>query len=212
MSAAALVLALGCAGALPAAASAQPAPTISLTAASEAVPSGASVVLSGTATGTAPASPVTLYARPYPYTGAPKAVESTVTDATGGFSFPVTPSQNTRYSASLGSTGPEATVTLGVIGQTVTKLRALPLGRALVTVVVFHPRGLHWGHALVHWSFASGRHGRFAFTAPTRAITLSPSATVLRTVVTLPAGQYRFRACFAPPRAAALLNPRRPPG
>jgi hypothetical protein len=103
-------------------------------------------------------------------------------------------------------------VAIGVIGETVTKLRAMPLGRARVTLVIFHPRGLRWGHTLVHWAFASGRHGRFVATPGTRSITLSPSATVLRTTVTLPAGHYRFRACFAPPEAAALLSPRRPPG
>jgi hypothetical protein len=212
VSAAALALALGCVGALPAAGSAQPAPKISLTVAPGAVTSGASVVLSGTATDVARATPVTLYARPYPYTGTPTAAGSTVTDATGGFSFTAAPRQNTRYSARLGPAGPEASVTAGVIGKTVTRLRALPLGRALVTLVIFHPRGLRWGHTLVHWAFASGRQGRFASTRSTRSITLSPSVTVLRTAVTLPAGSYRFRACFAPPAAAALLSPRRPPG
>jgi hypothetical protein len=211
-SAAALTLALGGVGAFPAVGSAQPGPTVSLTVPPAAVRSGASVVLSGTASDVAPATPVTLSARPYPYSGTPTAAGSTITDASGGFSFTVAPRQNTRYSARVGPTGPEASVTVGVIGKTVTKLRALPLGRARVTLVIFHPRGLRWGHTLVHWAFASGRHGRFAATPRTRSITLSPSATVLRTTVTLPAGPYRFRACFSPPEEAALLSPRRPPG
>ncbi|MGB9185069.1 MAG: hypothetical protein WCB67_13490 [Solirubrobacteraceae bacterium] len=211
-SAAALALALGCVGAVPKAGSAQGAPNISLTAAPQAVNSGARVVLSGTARDAAPASLVTLHARPYPYTGTPTPAGSTVTNAAGGFSFTATPSQNTRYSARLGPAGPEASVTVGVIGKTVTRLRALPWGRALVTLVIFHPRGLRWGHTLVRWAFASGRRGRFASTPPTRSIALSPSVTVLRTAVTLPAGPYRFRACFGPPAAAALLSPRRPPG
>ncbi len=212
MSAAALALALGCVAAFPAAGFAQPAPTIALTVSAGAVRSGASVTLSGKATDAAPATAVTLYARSYPYTGTPTAAGWTVTGATGDFSFTVAPRQNTRYSARFGPAGPEASVTVGVIGETVTKLRALPLGRAQVTLVIFHPRGLPWGHALVHWAFASGRHGRFASTATTRSTTLSPSATVLRTAVALSAGPYRFRVCFAPPDAAALLSSRRPPG
>ena len=93
-----------------------------------------------------------------------------------------------------------------------TKLGALPLGRARVTLVVFHPRDLRWGATVVHWSFAVGGHGRFRAAVPTRAIALSPAATVLRTTISLPAGRYRFRACFSPPGGLALLDPRRPPG
>ncbi len=96
--------------------------------------------------------------------------------------------------------------------RTITKLRALPLGRAQVTIVVFHPPDLNWNDATVTWSFASGRHGRFIRAASTRSRRLSPAVTVLRTIVALPAGRYRFRACFHAPGDHALPNPRRPPG
>jgi hypothetical protein len=189
-----------------------PAPAVTLTSAHPTINSGDAAVLTGTAPGAAAGTPVTLYALPYPFRTAPVLVSTAVIDAADHFSFTVIPDRNTRYTARLGSTGAEGIVAIGVIGKTVTKLRALPLGRARVTLVIFHPRGLRWGHTLVHWAFASGRHGRFAATPRTLSIALSPSATVLRTTVTLPAGPYRFRACFSPPEAAALLSSRRPPG
>ncbi len=96
-------------------------------------------------------------------------------------------------------------------GRTITKLRALPLGRALVTILVFHPPELNWNGATVRWSFA-GAHGRFQTTASTRTRRLSAAVTVLRTEVALPAGRYRFRACFHAPGDHALLNSSRPPG
>jgi hypothetical protein len=212
VSTVAVILVLACTGSAWAADSGHAAASLSLRAGSAAVASAASVTLTGLATGAPAGSAVTLYARPYPFTHAPVVVSGAITDATGSFAFTVTPDRNTRYSARLDPAGPEASVDVGVIGKTVTKLRALPLGRALVTLVVFHPRDLRWDATLVHWSFASGRAGRFRPQAPTRAIELSPSTTVLRTAVALPAGRYEFRACFAPPQAGALLNPRRPPG
>ena len=176
-----------------------PAATIALTIVHPAINSGDAAVLTGTAPGAAPGTGVTLYALPDPYRTAPDLVSTTAIDTAGHFSFTVTPDRDTRYTARLGSTGAQASVAIGVIGKTVTKLRALPLGRALVTLVVFHPRDLQWGHTVVHWSFAGGRNGRFRTATPTHAIALSPSATVLRTTASLPAGRYRFRACFTPP-------------
>jgi hypothetical protein len=214
LAAAAAVLTLGLAGAEAAYAlgADPPASAVTLTAAHPTINSGDAAVLTGTAPGAAAGTPVTLYALPYPFRTAPVLVSSGVIDAAGHFTFTVIPDRNTRYTARLGSTGAEGVVAIGVIGKTVTKLQALPLGRALVTLVVFHPRDLRWGRTVVHWWFAVGRNGRFRAAAPTRAIALSRSATVLRATISLPAGRYRFRACFSPPGGIALLNPRRPPG
>jgi hypothetical protein len=128
-----------------------------------------------------------------------------------GWSRPFRPDRNIRYRVTLAGTNVSATVNVAVAALTITKVRPLPLGRAGVTIVVFHPRDLHWGHVTVHWSFASPAGGPFQSAPSTRAYRLSPYVAVLSTSVALPAGSFRFRACFHAPGAGALLDPQRPP-
>jgi hypothetical protein len=184
-------------------------PIISLRAAPRQPVSGEPATLLGVATGAPPGSAVQLYADRYPYDAAPALAGATVTAADGSFSFTVHPDRNTRYGAVLAGTGAQASLEVDVTGLVVTKLRALSLGRAEVTLVVFHPRGLAWGAARVRWWFGSGQA---TATLTTRTFTLSPYVVVLRAIVTLPAGRFRWRACFHAPGDQALLNPRRPPG
>jgi hypothetical protein len=99
-----------------------------------------------------------------------------------------------------------------VTDQTVTKVKALTLGRAKVVLVIFHPSDLHWGNARVSWSFASGSRGRFSPAPDTRSVNLSPYVVVAFTTATLPAGHFRWRACLHAPEAQALANPSLPPG
>ncbi len=62
-----------------------------------------------------------------------------------------------------------ADVEVDVTGLVITKVQALALGRAQVTLVVFHPRDLQWSGATVQWWFASGARGAFEMPRPRRA-------------------------------------------
>jgi hypothetical protein len=168
--------------------------------------------LSGHAIGPPAGTSVALYARPYPYSHAPVLLASTTTAADGSFSFTVAPDRNTRYSVSVGGATTAPTVEVDVIGLTTTTIRALPLGRVQITLVVLHPGDLHWADARVAWSFASGWHGAFVAAPGTRTFKVSPIAIALRAIVALPAGHFEWRACFRAPGDHALFNPRRPPG
>jgi hypothetical protein len=185
--------------------------TVSLRASPQQVVGGHQTRLSGSVSGAPPGTAVQLYASPYPYPVA-ALLSTTVTSADGSFSFRVSPDRNTRYRVTVVGAAAQAQVQVGVIGQVLTGVRALPLGRADVTLVVFHPRDLRWGGARVRWWFASGRRGAFVAAPSTRAFKLSPYVVVLGTKIALPAGPFRWRACFNAPGDHALLSPRRPPG
>ncbi len=185
---------------------------MSLRATPRTVSSGKAVTLSGVVSATPPGSVVRLYASPYPYPVA-KLLHSTVTAADGSYAFTVHPDRSTRYRVLVLGTPAHALVQVGVSGVAIVKARAAPLGRALVTIVVFHPRDLaDWDGSKVRWSFASGPRGPFVAAASTQARRLSPNVVILRTLVSLPAGAYAFRACFDPPGAGALLDRHTPPG
>jgi hypothetical protein len=177
-------------------------------AAPQQVLSGQPVVVSGRVAGAAVGSVIRLYESPSPYPVA-KLGQTTVAGVGGSFSFTVVPDRNTRYRVLAVDSGAQALVQVGVIGSTVTKVRPLPPGQAQVTVIVFHPRDLQWSDASVRWAFTSG-----SVTAArvTRTRSMSPYAVVLRTSVTLPAGPFRWRACFDAGGEHALMNPRRPAG
>jgi len=202
-----IAICLGAAGS----ASGAPAPTVSLRASSQQLPSARTVSFAGQAGGSPPGTTVQLNASPYPYRSA-TVVGTTATAADGSFSFSASPDRNTRYQAVVagGPSSPALEVDVG--GLTVTKVRALTVGRAQVTLVVFHPRDLGWSGAKVQWSFASGSHGAFVAAPSTTAFQLSPYVAVLKTTVALPAGPFSWRACFHAPGDQALANPRRPPG
>jgi hypothetical protein len=196
-------------GAAPAAAQGQPA--ASLQASAQQLESGQAVTLSGQAAGAPAGTTVQVYDSPYPYT-AHSALGTATTGPDGSFSLSARPDRNTRFEAAVAGGQASAPVEVDVSGLTVTKVTALPLGRAQVTVVVFHPRDLIWGGAVVRWSFASGPRGAFTAAPATTAFTLSPSVAVLKTTIALPAGPFSWRACFNAPDDQALLNARRPPG
>ena len=101
---------------------------------------------------------------------------------------------------------------MAVTGKVVVKLARLPLGRARVTIVAFHPRDLRWGDARVSWAFASGRHGRFTPAPATVTRRLSPYVVALRTTIALPAGPLPLPRLLHAPGARALHDPGRPPG
>ena len=162
------------------------------------------MTLSGQA---APGAAVQLDASPYPYHAA-GAVATTTAAPDGTFSFAARPDRNTRYAALAGGqTSRQAEVDVSEL--VITAVTALPLGRAEVKLIVFHPRDLVWGNVPVRWALVS--QGA-SVAAQTASFPLSPSVTVLKTVAGLPAGPFQWRACFDPPGAQALANPRLPPG
>jgi hypothetical protein len=187
-----------------------PSATISVAAAPSHPISGQRVALAGQVTGADSGSAVGLYQSRYPYPTA-SLVATAATSADGSFAFTVFPDRDTRYRVVLLDTTASALVQVHVGGRTITKVKALALGRARVTIVVFHPRDLRWGDARVRWSFASGGD-RFVAAPATRTRKLSPYVATLSTTATLPAGRFRWRACFHAPGDRALENPRRPPG
>jgi hypothetical protein len=187
-----------------------PSPAITVTATPSEIHSFGHAVLSGKVTGAVPGTTVRLFTSPYPYP-VPTTYRSTTTAPDGTYAFTVSPDRNTRYRVDIPGTSATALTSIEVIGRTITSVRAVPLGRARVVVVIFHPLGVRWAHARVRWWFASG-HGRFAREPATRSLRLSRHVDVLSTTVALPAGPFRWRACLYAPDAAALANPRRPPG
>jgi hypothetical protein len=169
------------------------------------------VVLSGMTTGVAPGTAIRLFKSPYPY-GHTTLLTTKPTDTSGGFTFSVHPDRITRYRVTLVGTTAQATAQIGVIGRVITKIHALSLGRAGLTLVLFHPRDLRWGRVRVHWWFGHGRKGRFRDSVVNRAHRLSPYVTVLSVKIALPAGHYHWRVCFHANGEHALLNPERPIG
>ena len=169
------------------------------------------VVLRGRVTGAPAGSRVVLYKSPFPYPPW-RAVRATVTGANGSFKFIVFPDRNTRYRVLVPGTAAHAAVRIQVASLTRIRVNALSLGRAAVTILVYHPRDLRWGGANVRWSFATGYHGPYSPAPATRSMALSPNVLLISTTITLPAGHFRWRACFDAPQDHALWNPRRPPG
>ena len=205
---AALIACMG--AALPAAARVKAGPAISLSAAPARITSGSTVTLSGTATGAATGSHVLLYSRPYPYQTA-KLIGETTIAADGSYSFAERPVRNTRYRVRLVGTPAAARIQFDVIGREKQREKAIPLGRARVVIIVYHPFGLDWRHGTVDWSFASGSGG-FTSGPTTQPVRLGNHRLELVVSAALPAGPFRWRACFHAPGDRALTTAHPPPG
>jgi len=197
---------------VPAGARAQPLTSaITLAATPSSTISGQRVTLSGQTSNALSGSVVQLYASPYPYR-ASAPVATARTNADGSFSFTEYPDRDIRYRVQVVGTPATATIQLEVAARSIIRTKPVPLGRAKVLIVLFHPKDLRWGHALVKWSFASGWRGRFRPAPATRTVKLSPYVIVLYTSVALPAGHYRWRACFHARGDRAMADPERPLG
>ncbi len=166
------------------------------------------VRLAGQATGVAPGTAVQLYKSAYPYTVS-QLVRTAAIGPTGSFAFAVWPDRDVRYRAVVAAANAQASIQLNVAGRTQTQIRALTLGRARVSMLVWHPADLRWGKALARWSFTNGG-ARTLITS--RTLDLSPNLLLLSATVALPAGHYTWTACFHAPGDHALANSRRPPG
>jgi hypothetical protein len=167
--------------------------------------------LAGTLTPTPPGTIIRIY-RTHPY-GSVQLVRSAPAAADGSFRFTVYPDRTTTYLATAGPppTPTKADVTVGVYAPPRVRARALPLGRAAVSLAIVHPADLRWNGARVRWTFITP-HGRTIAILARRTRERSPRVTVLTVTLALPAGPFRWRACFHAPQDHALLDPGAPPG
>src|SRR5438270_814884 len=186
-------------------------PAITMQASATRVRSGSQVTLSGQATDAPSGSQVALTQATYPYKSS-SPVSTATPDASGNFSFKVSPAIDTKYQVAITGTSAQASVQIAVTGRLVIRVKALPLGRAGITVHVHHPSSLHWGKRPVQWSFAEGQSSHFKTGSPTKTRNLSPTLTSLYTTVALPAGHFSWRACFHATDDQALVNKQKPPG
>lgn len=196
--------------ALAAAARTAAGPAVSLAASPLRVSSGHRVTLSGKVTGARSPSRVQLYSRPYPYVRA-KLMGVRTTTPGGSYSFIEKPVRNTRYQVRLVGSTAAARIQVDVVGRVKERTKALSLGRAKVVIIVYHPSGLDWRNGHVRWWFASGSN-RFHAGPKTQAHRLGSHRLALVVKVPLPAGPYRWRACFYAPGDRALTSAHPPPG
>src|SRR5437764_9258791 len=114
---------------------------ISVTASRTRVPAGTPVTLSGRVKHELTRVKVDLYSIPWPYKkGQARLVASTTTAGDGSFSFTRNPGVNTRYHATISGTHIHAAVLVHAVAKVVQWEKALPLGRAKIVVVLFHPK------------------------------------------------------------------------
>jgi hypothetical protein len=200
------------ASATPAAAASPPPSRITLSASRTEVVAGKRVVLSGRARSGSASVRVDLYSIPWPYRRSQaKLVASTMTGPDGSFSFTRRPGLNTRYHATISGTHIHAVALVRAVARVIQYEKALALGRAKIVVVLLHPKNLDWRGASVRWWLAPGKR-HFYQGSSTRAHRLSQTKLVLVKTVALPAGFYRWRACFNAHGVKAIEDPRRPPG
>ena len=118
-------------------------PGITLQASLSSITAGSSVTLSGTVTGMPAGSTVSLSESPYPFSSERPAGSTTTADD-GSYSFTAAPDRSVRYQVLVEGSTLAAGLQVNVIGRAIIKVKALPLGRARVTIVVFHPADLRW--------------------------------------------------------------------
>jgi Beta-lactamase enzyme family len=195
----------GCALALSGTAAAAAPPSITLQVSTSQVRSHQPVTLTGVLSGAPSGTTVTVLE--YPYDRPVTVLAQLTPDASGAFTLTAHPDRISWYRAIAGPGVSSPMRRVDVSGRADIRVRALSLGRAGVTVLVYHPADLHWNGVLARWRFTSG--GR---TIPAQAVTrrLSRYVTQLQTAVTLPAGRFGWRVCFYAPDDRALANPGRP--
>ena len=177
------------------------------------IDAGQTVTLSGRASNVPAGTRSRLYKSPYPYPVAKPFKSTRHRRRRLVQRSRRSPDRNTRYRVVLvGTAASSAVVQVLVAGRQITKVTAITLGRANVTIVIFHPVDLRWGSARVSWSFALGPRPVPATLRATLTKKVSRHVIIIRTKVALPAGHFRWRVCFHAPGDHALLNPRRPPG
>jgi hypothetical protein len=130
---------------------------------------------------------------------------TTTTGSDGSYSFRVSPGRNTRYRAAFeGSAGIHSrAVQVSVDERVRIRVRYPPHGRARLVIRSRHPADLRWGGERAVWYVSSGRRAPMRRVKATRTREVKPGLTRLAATVPVPAGPFRFAACFkrAPPGA-----------
>jgi hypothetical protein len=164
--------------------------------------------LTGNLQGAPPGTVVSVYAAEYPYRQH-VLVARLVPGPTGSFTATAYPVRNTRFraTASIAGRSVSSIVRVRVRDRTDVDVQALTGGRARIQILIYHPRDLRWNGFTARWRIASAGQ-QFASSTLTRR--LSPYVTMLRTVLTLPAGRFGWRVCFYAPADQALDDLTRP--
>ncbi|MEA2146594.1 MAG: hypothetical protein QOG59_2181 [Solirubrobacteraceae bacterium] len=186
----------------------QRAPALSLHASTTHARSHLPLRLTGNLHGAPPGTAVRVYASPYPYRH-DVLIALLVPGPTGSFTTTAHPVRNTRFraTAAVASHSVSAVVQVRVADRTDVRVQALTGGRALIEILIYHPRDLRWNGFTARWRVLSAGR-QFASSTLTRR--LSPYVTILGTVLTLPAGRFGWRVCFYAPADQALDDLTRP--
>ena len=150
---------------------------------------------------------VELQSDPYPY-GSFATEGSTATAPDGAYRFRVSPSRNTRYRVLLPdmSSVRSGTVSVTVNEIVTTRVRYRTPGRARIVIRSRHPADLHWGDRRLSWYTSPGKRTRLHRVDVGRTRTADPGVTRMRTTIKVPAGSFRFAACFRA-RSLAAMGP-----
>ena len=186
----------------------QSAPALSLHASTTHARSHLPLRLTGNLQGAPPGTTVLVYASPYPYRNH-VLIARLVPGPTGSFTATAYPVRNTRFraTATVAPGSVSAVVQVRVADRTDVRVQALTGGRALIAIFIYHPRDLSWNGFTARWRVRSAGR-QFASSTLTRR--LGPYVTMLRTVLTLPAGRFVWRVCFYAPADQALDDLTRP--
>jgi hypothetical protein len=208
-----LAIALGLAptGALAIAPAAATATRISAAPGRDEIPFEASTDISGAITGHPGGDGgllLDLEADPYPY-GSFVRRASRASAADGSYRFPVSPSLNTRYRVALHSSpGVRSDTAPITVDEDVTSsVRYQTPGRATIIIRSEHPAGLDWGNRRVRWYLSPGSRAKLHRVDAGHTSTPRPGVTRMETTVEVPAGRFRFAACFQAQSLGAMGPP-----
>jgi hypothetical protein len=198
-------------GALATASAATAATQISAAAGRGEIPFTSSTDVSGEVTGHSGGDgglAVDLQADPYPY-GSFESESSRTTAADGSYRFPVTPDRNTRYRVALHGMPVvrSGTVAVTVDEKVATSVHYETPGRARIVIQSRHPADLNWGNQHVRWYLSPGPRSKLHRVDGGRTLTPHPGVTRMKTTLEVPAGGFRFAACFEARSLAAMGPP-----
>jgi len=151
---------------------------------------------------------VDLQADPYPY-GSFETQASRTTAPAGSYRFPATPDRNTRYRVALHATpGVRSDVVAVTVDENVTtSVHYETPGKARIVIESRHPADLNWGKEHVRWYLSPGPRSKLRRAKGGRTTTPRPGVTRMKTTLEVPAGRFRFAACFEAKSLAAMGSP-----
>jgi len=151
---------------------------------------------------------IELQADPYPFGGFAKA-QAGKTAPDGSYRFDASPGRNTRYRVVLAAhPATHSSVARVTVDQAVaTRVRYIAPGRVRIVIRTRHPAGLRWGGRPVRWYLSKGSRAGLRRVLGTRSEEPRPQETRLVATIPVPAGRFRFAACFRARSLAAMGAP-----